>query len=242
MHQLTIYRQYFTDSDCYKKNIKQTPKGVQVHSTGANNSYLKRYVGPDDGRLGVNINKNYHNRPGLDTCANAYIGKLEDGTPAIYQALPWDERCWLSGRGSKGKANVLGYIGFEICEDNLNNKEYFEEAVMGLSVKLTAYLCIKYNIPVKKVLDHSELHRMGLASDHVDISHWLKNYSLTMDDYRKAVEQVMQEGIQVIYVEGNKSWIEDEQPSESEKLEVVKNKLLEVHTSLNEIITDIQNF
>ena len=61
MNQLTIYRQYFTNTDCYKAGVIQKPIGIQVHSTGANNPYLKRYVQPNDGRLGVNSNKNDHN-------------------------------------------------------------------------------------------------------------------------------------------------------------------------------------
>lgn len=209
MYKITIYRQYFTNSDCYKSNTKEVqPKGIQVHSTGANNPYLKRYVGPDDGRLGKNQYDNYHNRAGLTVCANAYIGKLEDGTAAIYQALPWEYKCWLSGSASKGNANKLGYIGFEICEDNKKNKEYFEEVVMGLSVKLVAYLCKKYSIPLNMVHDHNELHEMGLASNHGDIKHWLDLYGLTMNDYRAAVEKAINEGVQVIYVEGDKTWID----------------------------------
>ena len=38
--------------ECYTAGRKITPKGIMVHSTGANNPNLKRYVGPDDGLLG----------------------------------------------------------------------------------------------------------------------------------------------------------------------------------------------
>ena len=200
MKQLTIYQNFFTNTDCYKAGVKQTPKGIQVHSTGANNPYLKRYVQPDDGRLGVNTNKNDHNRAGLDVCANAYIGKLNDGTLAVYQTLPWDYRCWLSGSGAKGNANKLGYIGYEICEDGLNNKAYFEDAVLGLSVILDAYLCQTYNIPVDNIHDHKELCAMGLASNHRDIAHWLEKFGYTMNEYRQKVSEVIQEGVNVVYV------------------------------------------
>lgn len=203
MVNLKIYKHYFTNTDCYKAAVIQEPKGVQVHSTGANNPYLKRYVQPDDGRLGKNNNKNDHNRPGLDVCANAYIGKLQDGTPAVYESLPWNYRCWLSGSGVNGNANKKGYIGFEICEDNLNNQEYFDQVVMGQSVQLTAYLCQTYKIPIENVRDHSELCKMGLASNHADISHWLKKFGLTMNDYRAAVQKVMNEGISVTYIDTN---------------------------------------
>ena len=206
MHNITIYRQYFTESDCYNKGIVQQPKGIQVHSTGANNPYLHRYVGPDDGRLGPNKFNNTHNRPGATVCASAYIGKLQDGTLAIYQALPWEYRCWLSANGPNGNANRMGFIGFEVCEDNRHNREYFMGVVMDLSVKLCAYLCWKFAIPVEKVLDHSELHRLGIGSDHADITNWLKNFGYSMPQYRDAVRVAMQDGVTVTYVEGDKTW------------------------------------
>lgn len=199
--QLTIYKRIFYNSDCYRSGTKMDPAGVQVHSTGANNPYLKRYVQPDDGRLGPNPNGNDHNHPGGSVCANAYIGKLQDGTVAVYQALPWDMRCWLSGSGSKGNANRLGYIGFEICEDGLKDKTYFENAVMNKAVLLTAYLCATYGIGVDKVRDHHELYWEGLASNHADISHWLGTFGYGMTDFREAVVQAMEEGIDVTYVD-----------------------------------------
>ncbi len=213
MRKLTIYRRLFYDADCYKAATVQKQRGVQVHSTGANNPYLKRYVAPNDGRLGENRYGNHSNQPGSDVCASAYIGKLEDGTVACYQTLPWEYRCWLSGRGTNGNANRLGYIGFEICEDNLKNEAYFREAVMEVSVNLTAYLCGLCGTtpdavvnPYKQgnaiaVMDHNELHGLKLASNHGDISHWLKKFGLTMQDYRREVEKAMAEGVEVNYID-----------------------------------------
>lgn len=207
MHHLTIYKRYFTASDCYKVGINQTPKGVQVHSTGANNPWLKRYVGPDDGRLGVNKNGNYSNKPGSDVCASAYIGKLADGTIAVYQSLPWNYRCWLSGKSTNGNANQLGYIGFEICEDGLQDEQYFNDA-MQTAMLLTAHLCELIGaMPDEKgpcgmnVMDHRELHAAGYASNHADIRHWLHKHGKTMDDFRARVREIMLEGIEVEYVD-----------------------------------------
>ncbi len=42
----------FTQNACYKTSRTIAPKGIMVHSTGANNPSLKRYVGPVDGLLG----------------------------------------------------------------------------------------------------------------------------------------------------------------------------------------------
>ena len=58
-----------------------TPKGIMVHSTGANNPTLRRYVGPDDGLLGANQYGNHWNtyRPGgRQVCVHGFIGKLKD--------------------------------------------------------------------------------------------------------------------------------------------------------------------
>ena len=210
---LRIYRQFFMNSDCYKANVHQTSVGVQVHSTGANNPFLRRYVQPDDGRLGVNSNGNSHNRPGVDVCANAYIGMQIDGTVAVYQTLPWDMRCWISGKGKNGNANKLGYIGYEICEDDLNSEYYFNAAVMTAAVNLTAHLCeIMGTTPdtvvdryiegeALAVMDHNELASRGLASGHADITHWLRRYGKRMSDFRKEVALAMSEGVEVEYID-----------------------------------------
>lgn len=193
---LPIHRRFFFDSKCYQRGVIQAPVGVQVHSTGANNPFLRRYVQPDDGILGDNVNHNSHNNPSGNVCANAYIGKTATGDIAIYQTLPWNMRCWLSGSGKNGNANNLGFAGFEVCEDNLEDQEYFDKAVKGAAVHLTAYLCTLFgfhpwdvvaNYPtgtLYAVEDHAELHRLGLASDHADITKWLKHYGYTLADFR----------------------------------------------------------
>lgn len=215
MRQLTIYRLMFTASDCYRSGTRQTSTGVQVHSTGANNPYLKRYVQPDDGKLGKNTNGNSHNRPGVDVCASAYIGRLADGTVAVYQTLPWDMRCWISGKGKNGNANRLGYIGYETCEDDLTDTVYFQQAVMTAAVNLTAHLCqimgvrpgdVLYSYAegsALAVMDHSELSARGLASGHADITHWLRRYGKRMSDFRAEVEKAMDEGVEVEYIDAD---------------------------------------
>mgnify|MGYP003290747069 FL=1 len=222
MRKLTIYRMLFKDSDCYRSGTRQTSRGVQVHSTGANNPNLRRYVQPDDGRLGRNTNGNSHNRPGVDVCASAYIGKLADGTVAVYQTLPWDMRCWISGKGKNGNANRLGYIGFEICEDDRTDLIYFNQAVMDAAVNLTAHLCQIMGVRPDDVLeryaegdalavmDHSELAARGLASNHADITHWLRGFGKRMNDFRREVQAAMDEGVEVTYIdaEGKEEWIE----------------------------------
>ncbi|MCH5301172.1 MAG: amidase, partial [Ruminococcus sp.] len=74
-----------TKNDCYKRNQKMTPKGIVVHSTGANNPNIRRYVAPDDGIIGKNDYNNDWNRSGLDVAVHAFIGKDKNGNVKCYQ-------------------------------------------------------------------------------------------------------------------------------------------------------------
>ena len=129
-----------TKNDCYQRGVTIVPKGVMVHSTGANNPWLKRYVQPDDGELGKNLYGNDWNRSELDVCVHAFIGKKQDGGVATYQTLPWNRRGWHAG----GAANNT-HISFEICEDGLTDRNYFE-TVYREAAELTAYLCGLYGL------------------------------------------------------------------------------------------------
>ena len=51
---MEIKQCYLTKNDCYKQGKTMVPKGIVVHSTGANNPYIKRYVQPDNGIIGKN--------------------------------------------------------------------------------------------------------------------------------------------------------------------------------------------
>ena len=187
----------FTKSDCYKKGDKITPKGIMVHSTGANNPNLKRYVGPNDGLLGENTNKNYWNQSGLDVCVHAFIGKLADGSIATYQVLPFNYKGWHCGTGSKGKAYSANntYISFEICEDDLTSSEYFSK-VYQEAVEFCSYLCEKFNFdPLADgvIICHKEGSDRGIASNHDDVLHWFPKFGKTMDGFRQDVYKKMNE-------------------------------------------------
>jgi N-acetylmuramoyl-L-alanine amidase len=137
---------------CYKAGKAITPKGIMVHSTGANNPWLKRYVGPDDGLLGKNQYNNHWNQDkpgGRQVCVHAFIGKLADGSIATYQTLPWNHRGWHAG----GDANNT-HIGFEICEDGLTDASYFS-AVYKEAVELCVHLCKLYGLSEKDIICHS---------------------------------------------------------------------------------------
>ena len=189
---MNLHRQLLTESDCYHAGRTITPKGVMIHSTGANNPELRRYVAPNDGLLGEPSLRHW-NQPGISACVHAFIGRLADGSVAAYQTLPWTMRGWHCAGGNKGSGNNT-HISFEICEDGLEDADYFQ-AVYRQAVELTAYLCKEYGLdPLADgvVLCHQEGYQRGIASNHADVLHWFPKFGKTMDDFRADVAQEME--------------------------------------------------
>ena len=191
---MRLITQLLTQNDCYRAGRTITPRGVMVHSTGADNPWLSRYVAPDDGLLGAPSSRHW-NQSGTGACPHGFIGKLEDGSVAVYQTLPWTMRGWHAGKGSRGSANDT-HISFEICEDGLGDASYFQ-AVYRAAVELTAYLCRQFDLdPLADgvVICHSEGHARGIASNHADVMHWFPRFGKTMDDFRADVSKKMEGG------------------------------------------------
>ena len=199
-----------TNSTCYKDTRQMQVKGVLWHSTGANNPWLCRYVQPTDGspnydeaikKLGKNKYGNDWNHTYVDAGLNAWIGLFDDGTVGTVQTMPWDFRPWGCGAGDRGSCNN-GWIQFEICEDDLKDKDYAEK-VFEEACQLTAYLCrmFKLNpngkadcsgISVPVITCHNEAGKMDLGSDHADINHWFpKLIGKGMPDVRKRVAEIL---------------------------------------------------
>ena len=216
---MKIHKQLATRNDCYRRNQAEMgkaqgdrdsryaryyrgPRGVMIHSTGANNPNLRRYVQPDDGILGVNPNNNDWNRPGLDVSVHAFIGLTQTGEVAAYQILPWEYRAWHCG----GSGNDT-HLSFEICEDDLEDEDYFEKTYQA-AMELTAELCRKFGLdPLAPgvVIDHAEGADLGIASNHADVDHWWSLFGVTMDDFRAGVARLLQEAAKPLY-RVRKSW------------------------------------
>jgi LysM repeat protein len=192
---MNLHKLIFTQNACYKAGKTITPKGIMVHSTGANNPSLKRYVGPDDGLLGKNQYGNHWNQDkpdGRQVCVHAFIGKLADGTVAAYQTLPWNYRGWHCGSGTKGSGNDT-HISFEICEDGLTDASYFN-AVYKEATELCAYLCKQYGFDPQKdgvLIGHYEGYQRGIASNHGDPKNWFSKHGKSMDTFRADVAKLI---------------------------------------------------
>ena len=199
---MNLIKCILTANDCYKANQWIRPKGVVVHSTGANNPTIKRYVQPLESNpeynnlinvIGYNKNANDWNRSGTNACVHGFIGKLADGSIGTAQCLPWNMRGWHAGTGTSGRSANNTHISFEICEDGLSDKSYFDK-VYREAVELTAMLCTTYGLDPTAdgvVICHSEGYRRGVASGHADVEHWFPRFGKSMDDFRSDVKNEM---------------------------------------------------
>ena len=199
-----------TQSTCYNNTRTMDVKGVLWHSTGANNPSLKRYVQPSDtpdkrdtislAEIGKNAYGNDWNHINHDVGLNCFIGKLADGTVSTIQTMPWNYRPWGCAGGSNGSCNT-GWIQFEICEDGLTDKAYFND-IYKEACEITAYLCKMYDIDpngtvtvngvrVPTILCHHDSYKLGMGSGHVDIDHWFPKHGKSMDTVRKDVTALL---------------------------------------------------
>lgn len=186
--QTVFQTQLLTGSDCYQAGRTIVPRGVMVHSTGVAQPdpevFLRRW-----------------NQPGVDACVHAFVA-----ADRVIQTLPWDWRGWHAGRGERGSANDT-HISFECCEpaghtyqdgemvgyDPEAQRSYFEQVYQN-AVTLCARLCQRYGLDPREpgvVICHAEGHKMGIASGHGDALQWWPKHGVSMDDFRRAVEERM---------------------------------------------------
>ena len=199
---MNLIQCYLIANDCSQAGRTITPKGVMVHSTGANNPLVARYVQPTENQanrdaiiqeIGTNRNQNDWNNPGLSVCTHAFIGKFADGSVGTAQTLPWNRRGWHAGTGTSGNSANNTHIAFEICEDALTDADYFGK-VYQEAVELTAMLCKQYGLnPMADgvVICHSEGYQRGIASNHADVMHWFPKFGKSMDTFRSDVAKAM---------------------------------------------------
>ena len=195
---MTLNKHFLTENECYKVNRKHTVKGIMVHSTGYNNPNAASYLRHWD----------QYRPDGRQVCVHAFVGKLPDGSVGTYQTLPWDVVGWHSGQGTKGNANFMGYIGFEICEDDLTDRAYFGKVYREV-VELCAYLCKEFGLTEKDIICHSEGHATGIASNHADVMHWFPKFGKSMDALRADVKTILEPKVTVKLDNTAAEWSKD---------------------------------
>ncbi len=180
---------YMIRNDCYRAGRKITPKGIMVHSTATPGVMAAAWFS--------RWNKSYQaGEINRQVCVHAFLDHQE-----VCQYLPWDHRGWHAG----GAANNT-HISFEICEpagfsysgganmvgyDVKKNEAYFRAAWKN-AVVLCVMLCQRYGLTEKEIIDHSEGHKRGIASNHADVMHWFPKHGESMDSFRAAVKRALQ--------------------------------------------------
>ena len=172
-----------------------SPAGILIHSTGANNPNLWRYVDAPvicgKNKYGTHWNVpmpiSGNGKP-AKICCHGFVGKDKNGEVRAAKTLPWTMCCWNCGDGAKGSYNFSpAYIQIEICEDDLTDEKYFTEAF-----KLTAQLCARLmknypTIKLENIISHKEACARGYASNHGDPDHWLSRFGKDMNWFRRLV-------------------------------------------------------
>ena len=190
---LNIIKAHAVNNLCYKAFRKMTPRGIVVHSTGANNPYLNRYVDAPE-EVGTNKYGNHWNTAqpgGRNVCVHAFIGYNKDEIIRIAEILPLEICCWGVGKGKNGTYNYdPAYIQFEVCEDGLTDQTYYHNA-FAVAAEYCAHLCKTYGISTDNIVGHCEAYRQGYGSNHADPEHWMKKYGETMADFRNKVSEIL---------------------------------------------------
>lgn len=182
---------YQTKNPCYKKARPADQIGILVHSTGANNKYLKRYVDAPE-LVGANQYNNHWNSSKADKCMHAFIGLDINKEPMVIQTLPYEYACWGCGKGSKGSynRNPTAHIQFEICEGSSTDADYYWN-VIKTTEEYCAHLCRLYGWTSKNITSHVEASKAGYASNHADPNSWMKNFGDNMDKFRARVDALL---------------------------------------------------
>lgn len=179
-----------TENRCYKQGKKNKAIGIVVHSTGAVNRNLSRYVDSPD-RLGKNRYGNHWNTAEADKCMHAFIGYDKDQKVIAVQTLPYDFNCWGSGKGKNGSYNST-HLQFEICQGSNTDEAYYREAVK-CAEEYCAHLCQMHGWTADCIVSHREAAVAGYASNHGDPESWMKHFDDDMDKFRARVAALLGE-------------------------------------------------
>ena len=191
---ITILKAHQTKNRCYQQGKKVTHTGILVHSTGAVNRNLKRYVDAPD-RLGKNQYNNHWNSEKADKAVHAFIGYDKDEKIIVVETLPLTISCWGSGSGKNGSCNRTN-IQFEICQGSDTDAAYYKAAI-SVAEKYCAHLCEERGWTADDIISHKEAAEAGKASNHGDPDSWMRKFGDSMDAFRARVASLLGETVAV---------------------------------------------
>ena len=200
---MKLYETIQTKNASYIRNRFIKPIGIFVHSTGATNPELRRYVDAPS-LLGINQYGNHWNKTDSTKSMHGFIGLDINREVAVCHTLPYNIACWGAGGGTRGSYNYdpQAHIQFEICEDNAprsgkpptpEQTDYYKKAWLAAE-EYCAYLCKLLNLPASSIVGHYEAAKRGYASYHSDPEHWMKLFNDNMDRFRARVNMRLLSG------------------------------------------------
>lgn len=195
---MELIQHYLTNNDVYVRNLGRIderyanfqdigPKGIMLHSVGYPQPKAMPIIASWD-------------RPNKEKAVHAFIEPN-----VLYQTLPWNFRGWHAG----GSANNT-HIGVEMTEPSTirytggstwvdldpTATEAFVRATYTNAVELFADLCKQFDwdpMGDGVILSHAEGHQRGIASNHGDPEHIWRMFGLSMDSFRAAVAEKLQQ-------------------------------------------------
>jgi N-acetylmuramoyl-L-alanine amidase len=179
---------------CFQKKRPAQQTGILVHSTGANNPYIHRYVDGEE-FLGANEYQNHWNNSSANTCMHGWVGYDKDKSVIAVQTLPYEYACWGCGGGTKGSYNYdptssyptqRAHIQFEICQASNTNSEYYWKAI-DVAENYCVKLCKQFGFTEKNITTHKEAAEAGYASNHGDPQNWMKYFGDTIEKFRERI-------------------------------------------------------
>jgi N-acetylmuramoyl-L-alanine amidase CwlA len=180
---MEIVKRYLTKNRCYTNATKIQVEKLVLHSLGVAQPNAQVLINSWDS---------------ADAQVSIHAFVMDN---QVIQTLPWDYKGWHVGSGPKGSYNSCA-IGVEICEpaghkynggtmvgyDIAKNAGYFTK-VYNNAVELFAQLCKSFDLdPIKDILCHCEVHKIGYGSNHSDVMHWFPKHGKSMDTFRADVK------------------------------------------------------
>ena len=116
---MELHECILTRNDCCRRGTPLVPRGVMVHSTGANNPYLRRYVQPDDGELGKTAMTMTGTGRDFRCASTHFWAKRPTAASRSIRRCRWEVQAWHCGRSGNRT-----HLAFEICEDGLDDRAF----------------------------------------------------------------------------------------------------------------------
>jgi len=166
-----MYKQMLIKNN--RPGTRLKPKGVVVHETGNPGGTAQNHF-------------DYWNAKNRGSSVQAVVDWNE-----VIQLIPYNEVSWHAGRTAN-----LSMIGVELCRPKTRSEDKFNE-VWDTAVNLFADIFIEQvgvtTVTKDNLMSHAEVSAKWDETDHTDPISYFAEYGKTVDDFRWAVQQRINE-------------------------------------------------